>query len=85
MSRRQLMRSRETLAVLFHLDGAEQFRAQGRLVADVLLGQAIAEEALPPLEPGFAKRHGARLQVCGLRLRSEPFPGPEARRSVRDS
>ena len=77
-SRRQLMRSRETLAVLFHLDGAEQFRAQRRLVADILLGQAVAEEARPPLEPGFAKRHGAHLQVGGLRLWSEPLPGPGA-------
>ena len=44
MSRRQLMRGRETLAVLFHLDGAEQFRAQRGFVANVLFGQAVAKE-----------------------------------------
>ncbi len=60
MSRRQLMRGRETPAVLFHLDGAEQFRAQRRLVADVFFGRAIATEAHPPLEQGFAKGQGHR-------------------------
>jgi len=65
LTRGQDMRSGQLLAVLFHLDGAEQFRPQRLLVPDVFFGQAVAQDSHPQIF-----NFGA----------GQPFPGPEARR-----
>jgi hypothetical protein len=82
LSWRQLMRGRETLAVLFHLDGAEQFRAQRRLVADTRLsltamfasalnsvGQAptlFSAECALPSRTGLSADAAIRGTLCGF-------------------
>lgn len=75
------MRSSQFLAVLLHLNGAEQFRPQGLLIADILFSQAIAQDPHPHLEQRFVNSHLLTCKVVIFNFGAgQPFPEPEARR-----